>query len=718
MSNINYTAVEREWGMEDTTLDRREMVKLLGGGIFVLFHVAQSSSAQPRQFGTYPDDFNAFLRIGDDGRVSLFSGKIEMGQGIYTALAQMLGDELDVALDSIDMVMGDTLVCPSDMATVGSLSIRTFGPALRGAGAEARAVLLQLAGERLGVSSDQLAVEDGVVFQRGARSNSVSYAELAQGRRIERRLEGTASPKDAGQRRLCGTATSRTDSVPKVTGTAQYTGDVQLPGMLYARILRPPTHDAALEHLETSAAEAVDGAQVVRDGDLVAVLHEYPDVADRALALFEARWSVPNATVNDETIFDHLVEAAPPPQPVASAGNLDDGERLATQTFDHTYREPYLAHAPMEPHTAVAQVEGDRATVWAATQAPFWLGGPVSQALGIPSANVRVITPFVGGGFGGKTNPQHAVEAARLAKQAGRPVQVAWSRKEEFFYDAFQPASIINVRSGVDEAGRVVLWDYETLFAGSRGAELFYAIPHHQVVARGSWGGRGGGSNQAHPFAVGAWRGPGAHTNVFAVESQIDIMAAAAGMDPMTFRLQNLQNDRMRRVLEAAAEKFGRRLEPAPSGSGYGVACADYAGTYVATMVEVSVDRAEGTVQVLRVVCAQDMGEIINPEGATLQMEGCITMGLGFALSEQVRFDGRRVLSENFDTYEIPKFSWLPTIETVLVENTELPPSGGGEPPIATMGAVIANAIHDAVGVRLYELPMTPERISEALGEG
>jgi isoquinoline 1-oxidoreductase len=707
----------REWGVELDTLDRREMVKLLGGGIFILFHVGEPSSAQARQFGRYPDDFNAFLRIGGDGRVALFSGKIEMGQGIYTALAQMLADELDVSLDSIDMVMGDTLVCPSDMATVGSLTIRQFGPALRRAGAEARAVLLQLAAEHLGIPVGRLTVEDGVVAVQDDPGRTASYAQLAQGQRIERQVEEGVRTKDRSELRICGRPAARTDAREKVTGQAQYTGDVQLPGMVYARILRPPAHDATLEHVDTSAAEAVEGVQVVRDGDLVAVLHEYPDVAEHALSRVEARYTEPEPTVNSETIFDHLVEAAPSPQTVASAGNLDDGERLATQTFDNTYREPYLAHAPMEPHTAVAEVEGDHATVWAATQAPFWLGGPVAEALNIPSANVRVITPFVGGGFGGKTNTQHAVEAARLAKLAGRPVQVAWTRREEFFYDSFQPASIMNVRSGVDEAGKVVYWDYETLFAGSRGADLFYDIPHHRVLARGSWGGRDGGSNQAHPFSVGAWRGPGAHTNVFAVESQIDVMAAAAGIDPLSFRLNNLQNDRMRQVLEGAADKFGRQWQGAPSGRGYGVACADYAGTYVATMVEVTVDRAEGTVRVQRVVCAQDMGEVINPEGATLQMEGCITMGLGFALAEQIRFEGRRVLDQNFDTYEIPKFSWLPTIETVLIENTELPPSGGGEPPIATMGAVIANAIYDAVGVRMVELPMTPERIRRALQE-
>lgn len=711
MSEHRYPTCEPDEGLEALALDRRELIKLLGGGIFLLFHVGERL---PDQFGRYPADFNAFLRIGEDGRVSCFSGKIEMGQGIYTALAQMLADELDVALDAVDMVMGDTSVCPSDMATVGSLTIRQFGPALRRAGAEARAVLLQMAGERLGTSPNQLTVEDGVIFLRRDRNRHVSYAELAQGKAIQRHLDGTASPKGRAARRLCGKPVSRTDAELKVTGAARYAGDMQLPGMLYARILRPPAHGASLERVDTTSAEAVEGARVVRDRDLVAVLHESPDMADRALAAVEARWSVPTSTVSEETIFDHLVANAPEPETFASAGNLEEGRQLAASAFEATYRNHYVAHAPMETHTAVAQVEGDSATVWAATQAPFWVGGPVAEALGIPPENVRIITPFVGGGFGGKTNNQHVVEAARLAKLAGRPVQVAWNRKEEFFYDTFRPAAVVRVHSGMNAENKVVYWDYDVYFAGTRSSEPLYDIPHHRVLARGSWGGRGGGSNAAHPFAVGAWRGPASNTNVFAVESQMDMMAAAAGIDPLTFRLSNLSNGRMRRVLEAAADTFGHPWQPAPSGQGYGLACADYSGTYVATMAEVVVDESSGHVQVRRVVCAQDMGEVINPAGAKLQMEGCITMGLGYALTEQIHFDGRSVLDENFDTYQLPRFSWLPAIETVLVDNPDLAPSGGGEPAITPMGAVIANAIYDAKGVRMFELPMTPERIRRA----
>jgi CO/xanthine dehydrogenase Mo-binding subunit len=328
---------------------------------------------------------------------------------------------------------------------------------------------------------------------------------------------------------------------------------------------------------------------------------------------------------------------------------------------------------------------------------------------------VRVIPPFVGGGFGGKTRNLQAVEAARLAKLSGKPVQVAWSRKEEFFYDSFRPAAVVRIRSGITEKGQMSFWDYHVYFAGERGSLQFYSIPNHSTtVYNASWTGGAG----THPFATGPWRAPANNTNTFARESQIDIMAAKAGIDPLEFRLQHLLNEKMQRVLKTAAEKFGWKPAKAPSGRGFGVACGIDAGTTVTTMAEVEVDRATGNVQVKRVVCAQDMGLVINPEGATIQMEGCITMGLGYALKEDIHFHGGEIHDVNFDTYEIPRFSWLPKIETVIIDNKDSDPQGGGEPAIVTMGGVIANAIYDAIGVRVFQLPMTPERIKEAIKRG
>jgi isoquinoline 1-oxidoreductase len=324
-----------------------------------------------------------------------------------------------------------------------------------------------------------------------------------------------------------------------------------------------------------------------------------------------------------------------------------------------------------------------------------------------------VKTPFLGGGFGGKKSGLDIVQAARLAKITGRAVQISLSRKEEFFYDTFRPASVIKARSGIDDAGRIRFWDFEHFFPGSRSSEPIYDIPHYRVVSRQANRGESG----PHPFETGAWRGPGSNSNVHAMESQTDTMARAAGVDPLTFRLKNLSDRRMIRVLEAAAKRFGNSFSKRPSGKGYGIACTNYLNTYVATMAEVEVDRKTGRIQVNRVVCAQDMGEIVNPQGARLQIEGGIIMGLGYCLTEEVQFQGAKVLTENFDTYAIPRFSWLPQIEVELVQNPDLAPQGCGEPAITTMGAVIANAFYDAIGVQLFTLPMTAQRIRDALEE-
>jgi isoquinoline 1-oxidoreductase len=356
-------------------------------------------------------------------------------------------------------------------------------------------------------------------------------------------------------------------------------------------------------------------------------------------------------------------------------------------------------------------------TVWASTQTPFPLRQQIAQAVGLSQENVRVITPFVGGGFGGKSGGLQSVEAAKLAKITGKPVQVAFSRTEEFFYDTFRPAAVVKIKSGIDSTGKICLWDYQVYFAGSRSSEQFYDVPHNLIRAYGGWGGRDAAS-KAHLFGVGPWRAPGANINVFARESQIDIMAAQAKIDPLEFRLKNTSDKRMRLVLQTAAEKFGWKKATAPSGRGYGIACAIDAGTYVALIAEVKVEKTTGKVKVKRIACAQDMGIVINPDGATMQVEGCITMGLGYALSEEVRFKGGQILDRNFDTYELPRFSTLPEIETVLVKNDDLVPQGGGEPAIVPVGAAVANAIFDAVGARLFRMPMTPERVKAAMKKG
>ena len=450
------------------------------------------------------------------------------------------------------------------------------------------------------------------------------------------------------------------------------------------------------------------GVRVVEEKDFVAVLHELPDVAEEAVDRIEAKYDFGAPALTDANIHRHLMNTSPRGRVAGEGGSLDRGRKLAKRAVETTYFDGYVAHAPMETHAALAHMEDGKCTVWASTQSPFGGRDKVARALGLSPSQVRVITPFVGGGFGGKSGNAQAVEAARLAKAVGRPVQVMRTREEEFFYDTFRPAAVVSIRSGIDAGGRMAFWDYEVLFAGGRGAAQFYDIPNHRTMVRTRRG--------VHPFATGAWRAPANNTNTFARESHIDAMAAEAGADPVAFRLKHMKDPRMVRVLKAAAKQFGWSPARTPSKRGFGVACGIDAGTYVTAMAEVAVDEKTGEVEVKRVLSAQDMGVVVNPQGARIQMEGCVTMGLGYALTEEMRFENGKILDDNFHRYEIPRFSHVPKIDTLLVKNDALAPQGGGEPAIVVMGGVIANAIHDATGARLKQMPMTPERVKAALG--
>ena len=702
---------------EPHAVSRRDFLCLAGGGIAVC--VGAAAFAAPGA-PPYPDDIAAYLLIGGDGRVTVFSGKIEMGQGVMTSLAQMAAEELGVDVQSIDMVMGDTDRCPADMGTFGSMTTRFFGPALRAAAAEARKVLTALAAQRLGVTPGRLAVHGGVVSVTGAPGRQVSYAELARGERLTRRVDAATVLKAAADFEVMGRPVARLDARDKVTGAARYAADIRRPGQLYARLLRPPVHRAQLQSLDTSAAAAMDGVTVVNREDLVAVLHADPERAAEALATLRAEWRLPQESSPDpDSIFEHLLHAPLPPAESARRGDVEAARTRTARLFESTYTKGYVAHAPIEPHAALAEVAAGRATVWASTQTPFPTRDHVAHALGMAPERVRVITPFLGGGFGGKSADRQAVEAARLAQICGRPVQVAWDRSEEFFYDRFDPAAIVTLVSGLDAEGRVAFWDFTGYGAGDRAAAHLYDISDLRIrVAGGMTYGQAPVAQQLHPFEVGPWRAPGANMNVFAIESQMDIMAAALKVDPLEFRLRHLRDARMRRVLASAAAAFGWRPAAAPSGRGVGIACASDAGSCVAACAEVAVDKAHGTVRVLRVVCAEDLGIVVNPEGARMQIEGAITMGLGYALTEELQFRGGDILDRSFGSYHVPRFSAVPRIEAILVRNDELAPQGAGEPPITIVGAVLANAIFDATGARQWRLPMTAERIRVAMASG
>ena len=691
-----------------------------GTGLFVFCQAGPLDAQQPAPAArrpSYPTDFNAYLRIGADGRVACFVGKVDMGQGEMTALAQCLADELDVAYDTVDMLMGNTELCPWDGGTGSSNCIQAFSLILRRAAAEARAVLPQMAAEQLQAPVERLKVDAGVVTDP-AQNKRISYTEMVQGKRIERHL-GNVPLKSAADFRLIGRAQPWKGAADVVTGRTKYTGDISVPGMLCARILRPPAHGATLKSVDTSAAEKA-GARVVRADGLIAVLDERRDVADAALRLVKAEYDPPPEGPNDRTIYDHLVKTAPPATLVGQKGDPAEGEKLAAYIVEETYLNAYVAHAPIETHSAVAAFEDGKVTIWASSQSPFQVRQLVAEGLGVSQESVRVITPMVGGGFGGKgltirSSAWQAHEAALLARAAGKPVQVVWDRAEEFFYTNFRPAAVVKIRSGLSGEGKIVSWLYQVWGAGNRDAISVYDIPNQRTTSAGGWT-EGANPPGMHPFGVGPWRGPSANTNTFARESHLDVLAAKAGVDPVEFRLNHLTDPPLRRVLETAATKFGWKPNKAPGGRGVGMACGTYKNeSRMATMVEVAVDKRTGHVQVKHVVCVMDLGLAANPEGCQRQLEGGIVMGLGYTLSEEIHFNGGAIRERSFDDYPIPRFSWAPKIETIVLDNPTAPPLGCGEPPVITVGALIANAIFDAIGVRLRQLPMTPERVRAAV---
>lgn len=692
----------------ETGYSRRRFIKNLGGGVVVVFCLGEMSftslfaqDGQPLE----ELDFNAYLRVKEDGRVDCFTGKIEMGQGIITSLAQVVAEELEVSIYDVDMVMGDTELCPYDAGTWGSLTTRFIDPVLRAAAAEAREVLLELASENLGLDKSSLQVINGVVIDKNDASKKVSYAELTRGKKIVRSLTKKPELKKAKDFKVIGKPIRSLDAEAKVTGKAKYSGDILLPGMVHATIVRPEVFGSKKIKVDASKLSDFSGAQLVEKDNLVAVVHSDPEVSKLAAKSVQVTWDAPAAMANQETIFQYLEDTIRENKVFEKEGNLQEGKEASAFYKEATYHDGYKAHASIETHVATCYFEGDKLTIWASTQSPFGTRSSVAKALQMPLEKVHVKQIFLGGGFGGKSNSQQSVEAATIAKLCGKPVQLVWSRKEEFMYDNFRTAAVVKVAGGTDIKGNLKTWSFDIYCSGTRGTELFYNIPNKEIRSFNQGG--------VHPFGTGAWRAPGNNTTTFARESHIDVMAHAAGVNPLEFRLNNLGTTEMIATLQLAAKTFGYEKEKKP-GHGYGIALGQDAGTLVAMIAEVFVDKATGEVQPIRIVCSQDMGQVVNPHGATLQTEGGITMGIGYALYEEIEFNGGEMLTTNFNRYEITRFSKTPKIECVFIDKMDAKAQGGGEPAIICVGAAIANAVFDACGARVNRMPITPERVLAA----
>jgi isoquinoline 1-oxidoreductase len=690
-------------------LARRDFFKALGGGVLVVFALrgaaAQDESGGGRRGGNRggdasPQEIRAWLHVGEDGAVTAYTGKVEMGQGIRTSLAQAVAEELRVPLASVSLVMGDTVLTPFDQGTFGSRTTPTMSPQLRRAAAAAREMLIDLAAEQLKVERGSLVAAGGRVTHPPTK-RSLGYGELSKGLKLVKAVYSETALMPADKWEVLGKSAPKVSGRAVVTGRHQYTSDIKRPGMLYGKVLRPSAIGATLAAVDTKGAEGMAGVVLVRDGDFVGVAAPTTQAASQALSAIRAEWKS-TAQPSSEEIFDYFKKNASGEggrggRADYERGSVAEGLAAARQKLEGRYTAAYIAHAPLEPRAAVAEWTDGKLTVWTGTQRPFGVRGELSEAFHIPETQVRVIVPDTGSAYGGKHTGEVAVEAARLAKAAGRPVKVVWSREEEFTWAYFRPAGLIEVTSGVAADGRVTAWEFHNYNSGSAGIRTPYEVPHQRIEFHPT----------RSPLRQGSYRALAATANNFARETHMDELARGLKIDPLDFRRRNLKDERLLAVLDAAAKAFGWGKAAPGAGRGAGLACGTEKGGYVATCAEVAVERAGG-VKVLRVVTAFECGAIVNPDGLKNQVEGAIIQGLGGALFESVEFRDGRVLNPHFSLYRVPRFGDVPALETVLLDRKDLPSAGAGESPLIALAPALGNAIFDASGERLRSLPLAP----------
>ena len=670
-------------------IDRRQFFQALGGGLAIF--IAREEA--PAQQQALPQEIDAWLHIGKDGAITVSTGKVEMGQGARTELTQVVAEELRAPVASITMVMGDTDLTPFDGGTAGSQTTPRMVPQLRKAAATAREMLLDLAAEKWGVDRAALVVSGGKVADPKA-GRSAGFGELAEGRKLLKIIDASVPLTPPEQWKVAGTPLAKVNARNIVTGRHRYPSDITRPGMLHGKVLRPAAFGALLVSLDASAAEAMEGVKVVRDGDFAAVAAPTPQAAERAVAALKAEWKT-TPQPNRAELFDYLKKNMQGRANPNERGSVEKALAEADTRLRETYTVAYIAHAPLEPRAAVAEWNDGKLTVWTGTQRPFGVRNELMAAFSLPQDRVRVLMPDTGSGYGGKHMGDAAIEAARLARAAGKPVKVVWTRQEEFSWAYFRPAGVIEVASGVRKDGIITAWEFTNYNSGGACLQIAYDIPNYRIAFQPA----------RSPLRQGSYRALAATANHFARETHIDELAHAAGMDALEFRLKNTQDPRFRAVLEAAAARFGwGKTKPAP-GHGFGIAAGWEKGGYVATCVEVAA-RPGANPKIERVVEAFECGAIINPDNLKNQIEGAILMGLGGALFEAIDFADGRILNARFSRYRVPRFSDVPPIETVMLDRKDLPSAGAGECPIVGIAPAIGNAIFAATGTRLRSLPL------------
>jgi isoquinoline 1-oxidoreductase len=684
-------------------LARREFFKLFGGGLFVLLMLkdaaAQESGGARRRGGAMPQDVASWLHIAEDSAVTVYTGKVEVGQEIRTSLTQVVAEELRIPVDSVKMVMGDTYLTPYDMGTFGSRTTPVMASHLRRVSAAAREMLVDLAAEQLKKDRASLSVQDGKVIDAAAKQ-SLSFGQITKGQKLMKTVGEGAQSTPVDQWKVAGKSVPKINGRAFVTGGHRYTSDLKLEGMLYGKIVRPASFNAALVSVDAREAEKMAGVTVVRDGDFIGVTAPSAALAAEAVKAIRAEWK-PVAHPSSRELFDHLKRNTTESQGFENRsrhiqGSIEEGLTQADKKLEQTYTVAYIAHAPLEPRAALAEWRDGKLTVWTGTQRPFGVRSELAEAFRIPDEKVRVVVPDTGSAYGGKHTGEAAVEAARLARAAGKPVKLVWTREEEFTWAYFRPAGVIEVRGGVKSDGTITAWEFHNYNSGGSAIRPLYDIANQKIEFHPA----------RSPLRQGSYRGLAATANHFARETHVDELARAVNMDPLEFRLKNLKDARLRAVLEAAARAFGWGKKKGPANQGFGIAGGFEKGGYVATCAEVQANAASGRLKIVRVVTAFECGAIINPDHLKNQIEGSVVMAIGGALFESIEFEGGRILNPRFSRYRVPRFGDIPALETVLVDRKDLPSAGAGETPIVGLAPAVGNAIFDATGMRLRSLPL------------
>ena len=760
-----------------TEMDRRELLNGIGGLVigFTLSGTARARSVELTLNGDYgppADQVDSWIAISEDGHATLFSGCCELGTGSSTGLLQVMAEELDIPFSRTRLVLPDTNRTPDQFVSSGSRTISAHSRPIRLAAAEARAALADLASRRFGIPAERLGTADGAVFVGDAPERRVTYAELVGGRPFDATVTGKAKPKSPREYKIVGQSEPRWDIPEKVFATFTYVQDVKVAGMLHGRVVRPPAHGASVRQIDEASVSHIPGlVKVVRVADLIGVVCEREEQAIAAAQALKVEWTdwtglpdqnVLHATLRSLPEFPAGYPRDTPGGLLAQRGDVDKGLAVAATIISATYLSPYHHHGSIGPSCAIADVRADGVTLWCGTQTPYGTREAVAKFAGLPNQKVRLIYVEASGCYGQNGADDVIIDAFVLSRAVGKPVRVQWSRADENGWEAYKAARISECRGGLDQDGKIIAWDARTFglsgysrpeyhepkhggepgslvtaqlagwdkpgleegFSGAAGNfdPVYQDLPNKRVVFTYL----GPASHRQGPLRirVGSMRGVGSPDNIFVAECFMDELASAAGMDPIEFRLRHAPRPRGTAVLKAAAEKAG--WQPRPSGTvrssgdvavGRGVAMlGSDTDTNVAGIFEVSVNRRTGAIHVRRVTIAQDCGLVVNPDAVRNQVEGGVVQSISRALKEEVKFDRSRVTSLDWSTYPILGFNEVPEqIDIVLIDRPDLPPMRVGEPASESVWPGIANAVFDAIGVRIRQLPLTPDRVRNAL---